>query len=127
MQVVPVALLEFSRSVMRERFSRIQALGTQAAFATPPPEQQRAYVDVSLAQWDLLDCDEKINWVPEDFRQFLVDDVTPITTKHMEQSAFGGKQARGEDCGKGLYDRKPSMRTGKYERKPGMRIGKNQN
>eukprot|EP00812_Abedinium_dasypus_P008555 NODE_230_length_1777_cov_383.021487.p1 GENE.NODE_230_length_1777_cov_383.021487~~NODE_230_length_1777_cov_383.021487.p1 ORF type:complete len:482 (-),score=131.56 NODE_230_length_1777_cov_383.021487:70-1515(-) len=84
-----------------ERLAAVPARGTQAAFAALPEEQQRQYAEVSImelaafvswrkeqiakgpvngptgefeAAWDILDCYEKAEWLPDDPRAALAMD-----------------------------------------------------
>ncbi|CAE8661741.1 unnamed protein product [Polarella glacialis] len=87
---------------VRERLASVQAKGAQAAFMGLPEDQQRGYAEVSMlelsayvcwrqsqaarqnsdappatefeAAWDILDCDDKAEWVPEDPRAVLAAD-----------------------------------------------------
>eukprot|EP00747_Dinoflagellata_sp_TGD_P144491 gnl/TRDRNA2_/TRDRNA2_176503_c2_seq12.p1 gnl/TRDRNA2_/TRDRNA2_176503_c2~~gnl/TRDRNA2_/TRDRNA2_176503_c2_seq12.p1 ORF type:complete len:630 (+),score=125.94 gnl/TRDRNA2_/TRDRNA2_176503_c2_seq12:136-2025(+) len=89
-------------SSVREQFAAVQARGAYAAFLDLSEAQQRTYAEVSLmelsayvgwkndqaakapqggavptefeAGWDMLDCDDKAEWVPDDPRAVLEAD-----------------------------------------------------
>ena len=88
-------------TLVADRFRSVQECGARTAFTHLPEDLQQAYAEVSMLElaayvtwrrmhdkrassfdgpiqfdtaWDALDCDEKVEWIPEDPRAVLLSD-----------------------------------------------------
>jgi len=137
-------------SSVQDMLAAVQARGAHSAFMEElPEEQQRTYAEVSLmelsayvcwrraqasrincgetpiefeAAWDLLDCDDKAEWVPEDPRAVLASDDLWAPLLADGPPACGSTRQPSAEMPPLKHERPPAQAqvpTLKHERPPG--------